>query len=789
MLSVAVAGLRARWGSLAGPLAALALGVAVIATMALVLGAASADPHRLPRRFAAAPAVVQADPNLRLRDRYGTPTAEQPALPASVVARFPGAALDRSFPVRTPGGPADQVGHGWASAAFAPYALVSGRAPGRPGEIVATGGARVGQRVRVHAGETDGSYTVVGVARPAAHAADVERAVGVEHAIFFTDAEAARLSPSVDALVPADQAAARQAASIPGVRVLTGRDRALADPGALSDRANLTSLTSFLGVAALLSASVSLYVTASAFGLSVARRRRELALLRTLGATPAQVVRAVGTEAVLVGVAGSIAGCVLGLVGGPLLARWLAGHDMAPAWFTVPRDAGAIAPLALAFVSGVLVAVLAVVAASVRAATVRPAEALREVDVERGGSGLPRRLLGLAAFACGIGLLLLIAIVMPDLALDAKTDVELALLVVGGAALLAPTLLPSLVGLLTWPFTRGAGPGGLLARERVATGARQAAGTIVPLVITLGLAVAVLGATGIAESVKERGLHSEAAPADLVVLPSGGAGGSGGSGLSAALVARVRAVPGVTASAITDTSVLAHEPALTPFHLEAPTPVPFSAIAVDSPAVLGLRVRQGSLNGLNDTTVALDASWHKRAGQAMRLWLADGTPVSLQVTAVFDAAPGAPRIVLGPHRAGRSAQPGRLYLRATPAAEPKVRAALASRDAAFGEPDAKVVTTSRWTAAVSDRQAEQTRIGLLVMIGIAGVYGAIGTVATAATAISGRRRELALLRRIGTTRLQAIRFVCHEYALLAVAGVVTAGGAAGVVLLGLGGAS
>jgi putative ABC transport system permease protein len=91
----------------------------------------------------------------------------------------------------------------------------------------------------------------------------------------------------------------------------------------------------------------------------------------------------------------------------------------------------------------------------------------------------------------------------------------------------------------------------------------------------------------------------------------------------------------------------------------------------------------------------------------------------------------------------------------------------------------------RWAATVTDRQADQTRVGLLVMIGIAAVYGAIGAVATAATAISGRRRELALLRRIGTTRRQAVGFVCQEYALLSAAGALTAAGAAAIVLIGL----
>ncbi|MCP2337987.1 FtsX-like permease family protein [Actinomadura rupiterrae] len=641
--------------------------------------------------------------------------------------------------------------------------LVAGRAPVRPDEIVVVGGARPGQRVMVHTGERAARYTVVGLARAASDAVPDERPV------FFADAEAARLSPSVDALVPAGSAqdAAGRVAGVSGVRILTGRDRALADPGALRDRADLTSLTSFLGIAAMVSASISLYVTASAFGLSVARRRRELALLRTLGATPMQVVRAVGLEALMVGVIGSAAGCALGLIGGPSLARWLARHEMAPAWFTVPRTAACVAPLAFAFAAGVLVAVLAVLAASVRAAAVRPAEAMREADVERARSGLPRRLAGMGAVGCGTVFLLALALVAPASVLDAKTDVELALLIVGGAALLAPQLLPPLVRALTWPLTRGAGPGALIARERVGTGPRQAASTIVPLVITLGLALAVLGSTDVVQTVENRGLRAQAAPADLVVLPSGT------PGLSAEAVARVRAVPGVAATAVTETSVLAREPSLTPFHLEAPTPVPFSAIAVDSPAVLGLRVRQGSLDGLNDASVAVDRSWHKRVGETMRLWLADGTPVSLRVVALFDAEPGGPRVVLGAHRAGR-ARPNRLYLRSTSASVPH----LAARDVV-------VVPKSRWTASVSDRQAAQTRIGMLVMIGIAAAYGAIGTIATAATAISARRRELGLLRRIGTTRLQAARFVCQEYALLLVSGALTAAGAAAVVLAGV----
>ena len=134
MLTFALATLRTRWAAFAGTLAALALGVSVIATMALVLAAADGGAHRSPERFAAAPFVIAADPALLVRDAGGVdtvPLLEQPDVPASAVARLPGATVDRSFYAQLAGVPAAQppLGHGWSSAAFAPYRLSSGHPP------------------------------------------------------------------------------------------------------------------------------------------------------------------------------------------------------------------------------------------------------------------------------------------------------------------------------------------------------------------------------------------------------------------------------------------------------------------------------------------------------------------------------------------------------------------------------------------------------------------------------------------------------------------------------------
>src|SRR5260370_5537819 len=59
---------------------------------------------------------------------------------------------------------------------------------------------------------------------------------------------------------------------------------------------------------AAVSAFVAVFVVASTFGFAVTQRRRELALLRLAGATPAQVRRMLLAEALITGLAAGAAG-------------------------------------------------------------------------------------------------------------------------------------------------------------------------------------------------------------------------------------------------------------------------------------------------------------------------------------------------------------------------------------------------------------------------------------------------------------------------------------------------
>src|SRR3712207_6058762 len=79
----------------------------------------------------------------------------------------------------------------------------------------------------------------------------------------------------------------------------------------------------FLTTALLVFAGIALFVGAfviyNTFSITVAQRTRELALLRMLGASRRQVLRAVVLEALVVGAIGGLLGLAGGLVVAPAL--------------------------------------------------------------------------------------------------------------------------------------------------------------------------------------------------------------------------------------------------------------------------------------------------------------------------------------------------------------------------------------------------------------------------------------------------------------------------------------
>jgi putative ABC transport system permease protein len=142
------------------------------------------------------------------------------------------------------------------------------------------------------------------------------------------------------------------------------------------------ALILFAGVA-LVVATFSIYNT---FSILVARRTRESALLRTLGASRGQVLRSVTGEALAAGLLASVGGIAAGTgLAWGLLALMDAIGLATPAAPPV-LDASTVVT---ALVVGVAVTLLASLAPAVRASRVAPLAALRDVAV--GWSATHRR--------------------------------------------------------------------------------------------------------------------------------------------------------------------------------------------------------------------------------------------------------------------------------------------------------------------------------------------------------------------------------------------------------------
>lgn len=214
-------------------------------------------------------------------------------------------------------------------------------------------------------------------------------------------------------------------------------------------------------------------------------------------------------------------------------------------------------------------------------------------------------------------------------------------------------------------------------------------------------------------------------------------------------------------------------------------PIPFAAIGIDhASAALTLPVREGSLAGLDAHTIAVDSSWHERLGATMSLWRPDGTPVSLRVVAILAPSQSGVSLVVDSGNAA-DAMPGVVYVRlgnGPASAAPQTVAALQAVARQAGD---RVVPASRWSAAVSDQQAEQNQVGLELLLGIAIAYSAIGIASTSLMSTSGRGPELALLRLTGATRRQTAWFIAAESLALTFAAVAASAVTSGLVLGGL----
>lgn len=758
-----MATLRVRWVSFAGAFLALTLGSAVIASMAMTLAAATTTPFTGPQRFAEAPTVVITLQTVRLTaDGFpiDLPVRRPRGLTADVLAHLAttGRVIpDRTFAVHVSGGPSDQVGHAWSAAAFTPYRLVAGRAPSVAGEIVVGAGdpALVDRAVRVRTDTGSSVYTVTGVTAP----------VWFEHAVFFTDEVAARISPRVDAAVaygPVD--AVRRNAS-GATQVLSGDARQAAEPDPSGGSDQLSDAVAMAGTSTALGVSVAVFVVIATFTFVTDQRRRELALLRIVGATPRQVRRMVITEAAVVGVVAAAAGCALGSLLSSALNAWMIDHRVAPPWFTIHV---AVLPLLIAFAIGLASALLGAAVASWRAARVRPTEALLDSVVEQRVMTMARWLLSAGLLAAGSFAAGTTIAGHPSRALSVKQYLPTFVLI-GGFALLAPVIFKPIARLATRPLGH-LGAGSMVVREAALTAGRRTAAVVAPVVVGLGLAASILAVQASADDTVAAELR-RSSRAHFTVVPGETAG------IDPQTVAAIRSVPEADVTVWTRT--LIHLATVSNSYLDT-----VDARMVDLSTVSAtqhVELVAGSMSRLDNDSVIIDHDLARRnklsVGDQVKAYLPDGSGVILRIAAETKTGVDGDSVYLSAaHAAGE--RPTRVDIRANAEAA-TVGAAL--RAAVRGH-DVRVVPTDSYLAAVRSEQQRETRQAMTVIVGIALVYSFIAVANTVVIAASGRMHEIAALSLAGASRRQITRFIAAESILVVLIGATLAAGGAATVI-------
>jgi putative ABC transport system permease protein len=656
-----------------------------------------------------------------------------------------------------------------------PYELEEGRAPEGPNEVVINRGAaddgdlHVGDVTTVEVPEPV-EVTIVGIATFAGAdglgsstfaAFTLEGAQ--EHLLDGAD-EVTSVVVQAEPGVDPDDLVARLADVAPaGTEVLSGSE--------LVDEANdeiqqdfLGLMRTFLLVFAGIALLVATFSIVNTFSITVAQRARDGALLRALGATRAQILGSVVVEAIVVGVAASLAGLLggVGIAAGLRALFQAIGGDLPSEGLAITPTTLVVAPLV-----GIVVTLVAGIGPAVRASRVSPLAALRDVALDRSGTSRMR----IAAGALGV----LGGLAVLGTSISVGGDGALPLAGLGAALLLAgvitsgPVVAGPVGAVLGAPLPRLRGVTGALARGNATRNPRRFAASASALMV--GVAIVTMF-TVMAASMKrsiDDGV-SASVRGDLVISN----GTFDGSGFSPELATEVGSLPEVTGTLGLGLGAAEVDGSSRDLTILDPA-------GLD--AVLDLDVQDGTVAGMSDHGIAVseeradDAGWE--VGDVLPVLFADGTTTDVTVEGVYGASEVVGEYVVtdalwAPH-ATQTLDTTVLIALAEGVDVDAGKAAVEQVAAGFGDPD--VLTRQGY---IDDRagSVDMMLTMVYVMLALAIVIALMGIANTLSLSIHERTRELGLLRAVGQTKAQVRSMIRWEAVLTALFGTV------GGVLLG-----
>ncbi|HVC41594.1 MAG TPA: FtsX-like permease family protein [Candidatus Saccharimonadales bacterium] len=647
---------------------------------------------------------------------------------------------------------------------ISPYHLRSGTAPRGAADVVVDAGTAAKHGLVVGAslpivflGGVEEHFTITGIAGYGSS----DNLAGATIALF-TEATAERVlegQNKYDSILVSAQSGVtdvvlreRIAMALPGyAEAETGQQAAAA-----AEQSTESTISTFIGTPLLVFAFISLFVGSfliiNTFNILVAQRTRELALLRALGATRAQVMASVLVEATVTGFVASLLGFAVGI----LIARALLslfGSAATGGVTLLPRT------VIVAVLVGTVVTVIAATLPARRATRIAPVAALAESLPET--QELPRRRIavGLAVFLLGCTALLA--------GLFTSSSVTLQLIGAGflgvflGVALLAPLLVVPVATVLGWPVRRLRGAAGLLAGENARRNPRRTALTAAALMIGLALVTCVAVLTD-SVRVSTNNAIEGTLRADFIVFTQG---------------------PDFNTQAAT---ALAQDPRLTDVTEVRVTSVLIRGSSQDisaiDPANLGsvltLSMVSGDASAIGTTNTAIVDSTEANAsnvhmGQLVTCNFPQGATVRIRIGGIYTAN----ALVSGYIVSLATMQPN------VPAARDAIVLANTAGGASPGQGESALhqdVSAFPLLMAMS-RSEYRTFVGasldsflnlITTLLAFAIIIAVLGIANTLALSVLERTREIGVLRALGMTRSQTRSMVRWESVIISLLGAV-----------------
>ncbi|MEU8573710.1 FtsX-like permease family protein [Streptomyces asoensis] len=781
---------------------------------------------RLPAgRLAGADVVIAADQEFRAPGELPTALVERRRIPSRLVGELAGlpgvtaAVGDISFPAAlldargrvVPAGDPRAAGHGWSSTrlAGAAGAHVDGSAPAGAGEVAldhataAAAGVAQGDRVRVVVdGRPAAPYRVSAViGAPGAG----ERAAG---GVYFADATAARLSgrdgtdgTGTAGATDADDAAdlsdaahgaaggnaaggaaagtvdlvglrtepgaeGRVAAEVrarlagTGLLTVTGADRGdTAEPGAGASRSLLVLLAGSLSGIVLL---ITGFVTASALAVSIAGQRRDLALMRAVGATPRQIRRLAAAQSTVVAAVAVVPGAGLGYLLAGQFRRLLADRGVVPPG--LPLTFSPLPALAAVLLLGLTVQVSARCSAW-RTSRMPATEAVAESRSEPRDPSRARTRAGIVVVVA--------ATAMSALPLFSRTLVgATATSVAGivgaiGLALAGPALVRGVGGAAARATRSGSSAPTWLAMANLRAYALRNAGIVSTLAMAVVFVLTYTFTQTTVLAATDRDTRAGTLAEQRLTAPGLG-------GLPTGTLAAVRRTPGVSAAVPVGTTTVVWQ--YRQFGDTVSEPGPATILTPGASDVLDLDVRAGALDRLTGATVAVSSEAARTrsasVGRRISLVLGDGTRTGATVVAVYGRGLGFGPVVLSAdlaagHTTTRLDQSLLIRTDGTRTARQHLAAFAASRPGLVLGP-----AQPPSTGGLRDAPPE-VWINLVTIVVLL-VYLLLSIANKLVAATAQRRVELAALRLNGTTPRQIRAMMRREAAMTAATALVTA---------------